>query len=80
VAWVCLECAATVQIHSIYNTIPFDHKLGSPKSQLGVLPDIIKPPIVVLRQVTPVTPVSSHPLAFLWRLSQPGDLNRCAHS
>jgi hypothetical protein len=27
------------------NTLPFDHKSGSPESQLRLLPDINKPPI-----------------------------------
>jgi hypothetical protein len=27
------------------DTLPFDHKSGSPKSQSGLLPDIDKPPL-----------------------------------
>jgi len=30
---------------SLLNTLPFDHKSGSPESLLGLLPDINKPPI-----------------------------------
>jgi hypothetical protein len=30
---------------NLLNTLPFDHKSGSPESLLGLLPDINKPPI-----------------------------------
>src|SRR5215208_4182329 len=29
----------------LLNTLPLDHKSGSPESQLGLLPDIKKPPL-----------------------------------
>jgi hypothetical protein len=32
------------------NTLPFDHKLGSPESQSDLLPDINKPPVGRLAQ------------------------------
>ena len=30
----------------LLNTLPFDHKSGSPESRLGLLPDINKPPLL----------------------------------
>ena len=29
------------------NTLPFDHKSGSPESLFGLLPDINKPPVLL---------------------------------
>ena len=31
----------------LLNTLPFDHKSGSPESLFGLLPDINKPPVLL---------------------------------
>src|SRR5215211_2406508 len=42
----------------LLNTLPFDYKLGSPEPQLGLLPDINKPPLwqyaVILQRVASI--------------------------
>jgi hypothetical protein len=47
VCWSGIWELGSIEIGSLdpINTLPFDHKSGSPESQLRLLPDINKPPI-----------------------------------
>ena len=47
VCWSGICGLGSIEIGSLgsSNTLPFDHKSGSRESQLGLLPDISKPPI-----------------------------------
>ena len=47
VCWSGICRLGSIEIGSLgpINTLPFDHKSGSPESLLGLLPDINKPPL-----------------------------------
>ena len=47
VCWSGICGLGSIEIGSLgpINTLPFDHKSGSPESLLGLLPDINKPPL-----------------------------------
>jgi hypothetical protein len=51
VCWSGICGLGSIEIGSLgsSNTLPFDHKSGSPDSQLGLLPDINKPPLYRIR-------------------------------
>ena len=47
VCWSGICGLGSIEIGSLssINTLPLDHKSGPPESQLGLLPDVNKPPI-----------------------------------
>src|SRR5215216_2362106 len=56
VCWSEICELGSIEIGSLgsVNTLPFDHKSGSPESQLGLLPDINKPPLAAPALLLPL--------------------------
>jgi hypothetical protein len=51
VCWSGICGLGSIEIGSLgpINTLPFDHKSGSPESLVSLLPDINKPPLIETR-------------------------------